>query len=75
MSTIYLIVYIITASLFFRAAYKMHKKHDHDDPFYGSHIVVALCLIGIIPFVNAITGLFFMAIAFLAYLKKRDREG
>lgn len=69
--TIFIITYIITFLLFLKGACKMHKNNDSDDPFYGSHIVVILCLIGLIPIVNIFIGLFLSAINFVERLKER----
>ena len=70
--TIFITTYITAFLLFLKEACKMHKNNDSDDPFYGSHIVVVLCFIGLIPIVNIIIGLFLSAITFLKYLKGRD---
>ena len=70
--TIFIITYIITFLLFLKASYKMHKNNDFDDPFYGSHIVVVLFFIGLIPILNIFIGLFISAINFLEHLKERD---
>ena len=72
LSAIFIITYIVTFLLFLKASYKMHKNNDSDDPFYGSHIVVVLCFIGLIPIINILIGLFISAINFLERLKERD---
>ena len=68
---VFLITYVITFLLFLKSAYKMHKNNEHDDPFYGSHIVVALCFIGLIPIVNILIGIFFSSVNYLENSKRK----
>ena len=70
--TIFIITYIVTFLLCLKASYKMYKNNVSDHPFYGSHTVVFLCFIGLIPIFNILIGLFISAIYFLERLKERD---
>jgi heme/copper-type cytochrome/quinol oxidase subunit 2 len=68
---IFVVIYIITFLIYLKSAYKMHKENDSDDPFYGSHIVVALCFIGLIPIVNILVGIFISSVNYLENSKRK----